>query len=130
MVRRYPKMYVCIFLVFAFIAFATSTQSDKRVPDISGNWNSSSGDVYRITQKGIDFTWLNTRTNQKMSGKIEGDKLIVTWTDRTGKHAITGVINEFDSSGVPKKITWSNRMIFYRQTQPLKVSPIKGLVLP
>jgi len=94
--------------------------------DISGKWNSNIGIIYQITQQGNSFSWFDTKTNIKAAGTIRGDQLTAEWIERRIKHSVTGRITDYDSTGRPIRIAWSNKVIFHREGKAQTVAPIMG----
>lgn len=86
---------------------------EKQIYDISGAWGSNVGFKYQVTQNGAQFEWTESVLNVNGTGTISGENLETNWTDQTGPHSATGVI-ELDSAGKPTKIFWSNGVIFER----------------
>ena len=112
----YLFAWVVSFLMVATSAFGSDRQQVEP-PDISGEWNSNIGLKYRITQNGVQFSWVDSnRVNG--SGTIAGNNLTTDWTDALGVHSATGRITEFNDSGRPAKIVWSNGVIMTRQATP------------
>jgi photosystem II stability/assembly factor-like uncharacterized protein len=98
----------------------------QQAPDISGRWNSNINVVYEITQEGKSFSWLDTRSNLRGSGNIEGDNLTTIWSDQQGRHSATGRISKRDSSGRPTELSWSNGVVMFRDTGVQQLEPIQG----
>lgn len=94
--------------------------------DISGKWNSNIGHTYQITQKWNSFSWIDLNTNIEATGLIRGGQLNAEWADRRAKHSVTGKITEYDSSGRPIRIEWSNNVVFHRKPKAQAAAPNTG----
>jgi photosystem II stability/assembly factor-like uncharacterized protein len=85
-------------------------------PDISGTWDSSVKRTYEVLQNGPEFTWTVKGTNEKASGTIEGDHIVVEWSGGggVGSGRAEGHIAGMDETGRVVEIEWSNGVIFTR----------------
>jgi len=83
-------------------------------PDISGTWDSSVKRTYEVVQNGPKFTWTVKGTNEKASGVIEGDHIVVEWSGGVGSGRAEGHIAGMDETGRVVEIEWSNGVIFTR----------------
>ncbi|MGD9347064.1 MAG: hypothetical protein PVH84_14440, partial [Candidatus Aminicenantes bacterium] len=102
------------------------TAQAEKIPDISGRWNSSIGVIFQIDQQQTRFFWQDPESGNQASGSIEGEELQAVWIVRETSRPVTGRITEYDSSGKPVRIEWSNDVIFFRDSEPKMLSPIKG----
>lgn len=78
-------------------------------PDISGHWNSNTGNEYNITQQGNIFEWHVPQTGQIGGGSISGNKATAVWPFG---YAEGNIIT--DPSGWAVEIIWSNGVVFTR----------------
>ena len=83
-------------------------------PDISGTWDSSVNRTYEVVQNGPQFTWTVKGTNEKASGTVEGDHIVVEWSGSVGSGRAEGHIAGMDETGRVVEIEWSNGAIFTR----------------
>ncbi len=97
-----------------------SDSSDRTPPppstvftDVSGQWNSSIGLVYSITQAGDQFEWTVANRNETGQGTIEGDRISASWKGQLGAGSAVGQIT-VDSSGRATELKWNNGVRFYR----------------
>jgi len=132
--------YVGFFFLFAVIMIAISATSGSIEPvqpnlitiqtekthDISGAWNSSIDVIFQINQVGERFYWQHPESGNQASGSIHGEELSAVWIVRETSQPVTGRVTEFDSSGRPIRIEWSNGVFFFRGSKPKMVSPIQG----
>lgn len=86
----------------------------KKVHDIAGEWNSNIKVIYKVTQTGDRFEWLDTNINLKGTGSLSGDDVTVTWTDVAGTHTANGKITDFDASGAPTTVVWDLGIVWER----------------
>jgi hypothetical protein len=102
---------------------STQPSSGRRPPspsemtirtNVSGQWKSSIGFVYNITQQGNQFEWTVGNINQTGEGTITGNDISASWKDQKGSGSSAGKITAFDSSGKPTEIKWNNGVRFYR----------------
>jgi photosystem II stability/assembly factor-like uncharacterized protein len=84
------------------------------VPDISGTWDSSVKRTFEIVQKGNQFTWTVRGTDEKASGFIEGDHIVVEWSGGVGRGQAEGHIAGMDEWRRVMEIEWSNGVLFSR----------------
>jgi len=82
--------------------------------NVSGQWKSSIGFVYNITQQGNQFKWTVVNINQTGEGTITGNDVSASWKGQNGAGSSSGKITAFDSSGKPTEIKWNNGVRFYR----------------
>lgn len=83
-------------------------------PDISGQWNSSSGLVYTITQTSGQFAWKVAATGETGQGTILGQDISASWSGPAGSGLAKGKITAVDTYGKPTQIEWSNGVRFFR----------------
>jgi len=100
-----------------------SSQKPSGTTDISGKWIGSNKITYIISQKNNNFTWTAIPTKGRASGKIEGDRLSVSWVLANRKGTATGRITQRDRTGRAIRIEWSNGIFFTRSAAP--ALPIK-----
>jgi hypothetical protein len=88
--------------------------SGVTMTNISGQWKSSIGLVYNITQQGDQFNWTVASSNEKGEGTIKGNDLSASWAGQQGHGSSAGKITAVDSSGKATEIKWNNGVRFYR----------------
>jgi len=135
-----PKSYFCLVIVLApamILALSNSGATEaplinfapsdtQKTHDISGAWNSSIDVIFQINQIGDRFYWQHPKSGNQASGSIHGEELSAVWIVRETSQPVTGRITEFNSSGRPIRIEWSNGVFFFRGSKPKMVSPIQG----
>jgi hypothetical protein len=84
------------------------------IPDASGNWNSSIGIIYSITQQGDRFLWTVTNISEKGEGVVKGGDVTASWKGRQGSGSSQGKITATDANGRATKIDWNNGVRFFR----------------
>ncbi len=99
-------------------------------PDISGTWASSVERTYEIVQSGPKFTWTVKGTNEKASGAIEGDHIVVEWSGGVGSGRAEGRIAGMDESGRVVEIEWSNGVIFTRPAGASGARQVQAVAQP
>jgi hypothetical protein len=82
--------------------------------NVSGQWKSSIGFVYNITQQGNQFKWTVVNSDQTGEGTITGNDISASWKDQKGAGSSSGKITAYDSSGKPTEIKWNNGVRFFR----------------
>ncbi len=78
--------------------------------NLTGQWNSNTGEAYEIQQNGDEFTWSAPGFNQSGTGSISGNAVTLSgpgWT-------VKGRITEADASGNATKIEGENGVVLYR----------------
>jgi hypothetical protein len=81
--------------------------------DISGNWNSSIGATYKITQNGDRFNWGVRQFREQGSGRVTGARINANWEGERGTGRGNGrVIVDANANAV--RIEWDNGVIFFR----------------
>ncbi len=86
----------------------------SKIPNISGQWKSSIGLVYDLTQQGNQFQWTVAKTNEKGQGAVNGTALSASWNGPQGSGSTTGQITGVDATGKATQIDWKNGVRFYR----------------
>ena len=66
-----------------------------KTPDLSGQWKSSIGLVYDITQKGDQFRWTVRKTNEKGEGILKGATLSDSWQGPPGSGSSQGQVHRY-----------------------------------
>jgi hypothetical protein len=82
-------------------------------PDVSGQWKSSIGLVYNITQAGDQFEWTVENSNEQGQGTIKGNNVSASWKGQQGVGSSAGKLTT-DSSGRATEVKWNNGVRFYR----------------
>ncbi len=80
---------------------------------LAGQWKSSIGRVYDITQQGNQIAWTVVNSDEKGQGTITGGDVSASWKGFLGSGSSSGKIT-VDSSGKATEIKWSNGVRFYR----------------
>lgn len=103
---------------------APQIQHDKPSPttpaipmavDLSGSWVSNFAVVYQIQQQATNFTWTAAALNQQAKGKLlSASEVTATWA-KGPQGTAKGKLTQFDPAGKPKRIEWSNGVVFTRQ---------------
>jgi hypothetical protein len=88
--------------------------SPAAIPDLSGQWKSSVGLMYALTQKGNQFEWTVAGTNEKAQGTVQGSAVSASWKGPQGSGSATGQITKVDASGKATQIEWKNGVKFFR----------------
>jgi hypothetical protein len=87
--------------------------SGATITNISGQWKSSIGLVYEISQTGTSFTWTVAATEEQGHGSLRGTDIDGQWTGPRGSGSAKGrVIADAQSRGL--RIEWSNGVMFTR----------------
>jgi hypothetical protein len=90
----------------------------KMVPitiyNVSGQWKSSIGAIYNITQQQNNFQWTVTNSSEKGNGTLKGYDVNASWQGPKGRGSSPGKITEVDAKGKATKINWDNGVQFYR----------------
>jgi hypothetical protein len=97
-------------------------------PDLAGQWKSSIGLVYDITQKRDHFGWTVSKTNEKGEGILKGTTLSASWQGPQGSGSSQGQVTAIDATGRATQIDWKNGVRFYRSE--VKDTPTKQEVTP
>ncbi len=84
------------------------------IPNVSGQWKSNIGLFYNITQKGNQFEWTVTKTNEKGQGVLKGNEVSASWSSPQGSGSSTGQISAIDPAGKAIQIEWMNGVRFFR----------------
>jgi hypothetical protein len=82
--------------------------------NISGQWQSSIGLTYNITQQQNNFQWTVAKSTEKGSGTLKGYDVNASWQEPKGRGSSPGKITEVDPRGRATKIIWDNGVQFYR----------------
>jgi hypothetical protein len=90
---------------------AVKAAAPDRSGVLNGRWTNSGVVFYNLNQNGNNFTWTKENADEVGRGTIEGDDLKVSWT---GGGAATGKIVQRDANGRPRRIDWSNGVVFTR----------------
>lgn len=94
---------------------ASTTQvAPVTIPNVSGQWKSSIGLTYNITQQQDRFQWTVANSNEKGEGTIKGNDLSASWKGQQGAGSSAGKITAADSTGMATQIEWKNGVRFYR----------------
>ncbi len=80
---------------------------------LAGQWKSSIGRVYDITQQGNQIAWTVVNSDEKGQGTITGGDVSASWKGFLGSGSSSGKIT-VDSSGKATEIKWNNGVRFYR----------------
>ncbi len=92
---------------------APGTPTAPSVISLAGQWKSSIGRVYDITQQGGQIAWTVVNSDEKGQGTITGSDVSASWKGLLGSGSSSGKIT-VDSSGKATEIKWSNGVSFYR----------------
>ncbi|HBH87056.1 MAG TPA: hypothetical protein DDY17_05595 [Syntrophaceae bacterium] len=84
------------------------------VPNMSGQWKSSIGLIYNITQQQNNFQWTVVNSSEKGNGTVKGYDVNATWQGPKGRGSSPGKITAVDTRGRAIKIIWKNGVQFYR----------------
>jgi len=84
------------------------------IPNVSGQWKSSIGLLYSITQQGSQFEWTVTKPSEKGQGIVKGKEVSASWKGESGSGSSTGQITAIDTTGTATQIDWKNGVRFYR----------------
>jgi len=84
------------------------------IPNVSGQWQSSIGVTYNITQQGNNFQWTVVNSTEKGNGTLKGYEVSASWQGPKGRGSSPGKITEVDASGKATKIIWNNGVQFFR----------------
>jgi sugar lactone lactonase YvrE len=93
---------------------SAAQKSGLATPNVSGQWKSSIGLLYNITQKGNQFEWTVTKSNEKGQGTLKGNEVSASWSSPQGSGSSTGQISAVDPTGKATQIDWKNGVRFYR----------------
>jgi hypothetical protein len=93
---------------------SAAQKSGLAIPNVSGQWKSSIGLYYNITQKGNQFEWTVTKSNEKGQGNLKGNEVSVSWSGPQGSGSSIGQITAVDATGKATQIDWKNGVRFYR----------------
>ncbi len=99
--------------VVLFRTASASPSPTSGVVNLSGQWQSTVGLVYNITQQGNQFEWTVANSNEKGQGTITGSDVSVSWKGLLGSGSSSGKIT-VDSSGKATEIKWKNGVRFFR----------------
>ena len=83
-------------------------------PSLAGDWKGFQGMTFTFTQNGSQFAWSVKATGEKAQGSINGDTLLVAWTNAQGSGTAKGKITTKDASGRATRIDWDNGVVFSR----------------
>ncbi|MCU0237489.1 MAG: hypothetical protein MUC72_10440 [Acidobacteria bacterium] len=83
-------------------------------PSLAGDWKGFQGMTFTFTQNGSQFAWSVKATGEKAQGSINGDMLLVAWTNAQGSGTAKGKITAKDASGRATRIDWDNGVVFSR----------------
>ncbi len=83
-------------------------------PSLAGDWKGFQGMTFTFTQNGSQFAWTVKATGEKAQGSIDGDTLLVAWTNAQGSGTAKGKITAKDASGRATRIDWDNGAVFSR----------------
>ncbi len=86
----------------------------SKVPDVSGQWGSTIGQVYQITQAGVRFEWTVKNRDERGSGLLNGTNVSASWVGPQGRGSAQGKITGIDRSGKATQIDWNNGVRFHR----------------
>jgi len=81
---------------------------------ISGQWKSSVGLIYSITQEQNYFQWTVMNSSETGSGTVNGSDVSASWQGPLGSGSSQGKIVEVDAGGKAAKISWENGVQFHR----------------
>ncbi len=82
--------------------------------NVSGQWKSSIGVIYSITQQQDQFQWTAMNGSEKGSGTLKGYDANASWQGPQGGGSAQGKIIGVDANGTAIKILWNNGVQFYR----------------
>jgi hypothetical protein len=82
--------------------------------NLAGDWKGFQGMTFTFTQNGSQFAWSVKATGEKAQGSIDGDTLLVSWTNAQGSGTAKGMITAKDASGRATRIDWDNGVVFSR----------------
>jgi V8-like Glu-specific endopeptidase len=82
--------------------------------NVSGQWKSSIGLIYNITQQQNNFQWTVVNSTEKGNGTVKGYEVNASWQGPKGRGSSPGNIAEVDAKGKATKIIWNNGVQFYR----------------
>jgi hypothetical protein len=91
----------------------TSTGGGPGVAIVHGAWQGSNGHTYPLVQNGNSFTWSLATLREQGRGTVSGSTITASWSGGNGSGGASGRI-EFDANGVPRRIVWSNGVVFTR----------------
>ncbi len=113
MKRIVSKRFFVLSMVLATALCCFFAGSALAEPDISGQWESSLGIGYTITQIGDKFTWNTPSNNQMGFGDIDGTNVSAVWPFGFATGTIT-----VDAANRGTAIAWSNGVTFTRPAAP------------
>ncbi len=94
-------------------ASSTPTALPGGIISLAGQWKSSIGRVYDITQQGSQIAWTVVDSDEKGQGTITSSDLSASWKGLMGSGSSSGQIT-VDSSGKAFEIKWNNGVRFFR----------------
>lgn len=93
----------------------TGEETPISVPDVSGQWKSSIGLTYNLTQQQDRFQWTVMNSDEKGEEVVQGGSNIsASWQGQQGSGSSAGKITAVDSTGRATQIEWDNGVRFYR----------------
>ena len=92
----------------------SSSTATAATIDMSGQWRSSVGLIYSITQQQNYFQWTVMNSNETGSGTVNGYDVSGSWQGPLGSGSSQGRIVEVDAGGKAARINWENGVKFYR----------------
>ncbi len=99
--------------VVLFRTASASPSPTSGAINLSGQWQSTVGFIYNITQQGNQFEWTVANSNEKGQGTITGSDVSASWKGLLGSGSSSGKIT-VDSSGKATEIKWKNGVRFFR----------------
>lgn len=82
--------------------------------NVSGQWKSSIGAIYNITQDNDRFQWTVVNMNEKGEGTVNGNDIAASWSGQKGHGSAKGKITATSPDGRALKIDWNNGVRFFR----------------
>ena len=84
-------------------------------PKLAGVWNSDHGYIYKIEQRGEDFSWeVNSPITESGSGTIINRDVSTSWQNNDGSGKGSGIISSVDDNNRALRIEMSNGLVFFR----------------
>ena len=110
----------------------------KKIPELSGTWNSSIGLVYNINQNGNKISYQDPMMHKPVNGTVDGKTVTVSWMEGNNQKELIGTITSMESDTRAKTISWANGVIFNKveksptvtatPSQPSQVDMAKGSI--
>jgi hypothetical protein len=82
--------------------------------NLAGDWKGFQNMTFTFTQNDSQFAWFVKATGEKAQGSINGDTLLVAWTNAQGSGTAKGRIAAKDAAGRATRIEWDNGVVFNR----------------